>query len=98
MATFLALWEVDHTKIPVDRKERAVGWALLMSLVRQEIEKGLITSWGAFIGETKGYSVFEGSELEVMNSIQQYVPFVIFKVHAIASESQVNEMIKALSG
>ncbi len=98
MGKYLVLWEVDQTKIPIDRKERGAGWGALMGMVRQDIEKGLTTSWGAFVGETKGYAVFEGSELEVMNSLQQYVPFVSFKVHPIASESQVNEMIKALSG
>jgi uncharacterized heparinase superfamily protein len=52
---------------------------------------------GAFVGELRGYDVIEGTELEVMNSMQQYVPFVRFKVHPIASVSQVEEMIKALS-
>jgi len=40
----------------------------------------------------------EGTELEVMTSLQQFVPFCKFEVHPIASESQVNEMIKALTG
>ncbi len=98
MGKYLVLWEVDNTKIPIDAKERGAAWGVLMAMVRQDIEKGLTTSWGAFVGETKGYGVYEGTELEVMNALQQYVPFVIFKVHPVASESQVNEMIKALSG
>jgi hypothetical protein len=28
----------------------------------------------------------------------KYAPFCIFKVHPVATESQVNEMIKALTG
>ena len=98
MGKYLVLWEVDKTKIPIDAKERAAGWGVLMAMVRQDIEKGLTTSWGAFVGETNGYAVYEGTELEVMNALQQYIPFIIFKVHPVASESQVNEMIKALSG
>ena len=97
MARYLVLWDVDQNKIPIDRKERANGWAALMAMVRQDIEKGLTTSWGTFVGETGGYSVNEGTELELMNSLQQYVPFVNFKVHVLASEDQVNEMIKALA-
>ena len=69
-----------------------------MAMVRQDIEKGITKDWGAFVGETKGYAVNEGTELEVMKALQQYVPFCIFKVHPISTESQVNEMIKALSG
>ena len=33
-----------------------------------------------------------------MKTLQQYVPFVMFKVHPIATVSDVNEMLKALSG
>ena len=98
MGKYLVLWEVDQTKIPIDPKERGEGWSFLMAMVRQDIEKGLTKEWGAFLGETKGYSINEGTELEVMTSLQQYVPFCKFDVHPVASENQVNEMIKALTG
>lgn len=98
MARYLLLWEVDQTKIPIDRKGRGAGWAALMNMVRQDREKGLTKEWGVFVGENKGYAVNEGSELELMKALQQYVPFVSFQVHPIASESQVNEMIIALTG
>ena len=98
MGKYLILWEVDQTKIPIDPKERGDGWGLLMAMVRQDIEKGISKDWGVFIGETNGYGVFEGTEVEVMNALQQYVPFCIFKVHPVATESQANEMIAALSG
>ena len=98
MGKYLVFWEVDQTKIPIDPKERGAGWGMLMAMVRQDHEKGLVTSWGAFIGEANGYAVYEGSEIEVMNAMQQYIPFIVFEVKSIASEDQVNEMIKALSG
>jgi hypothetical protein len=98
MPRFIALWEVDPTKIPTSPKERGAGWAALMKMVRQDHKKDLVKSWGAFIGEEKGYAIYEGSELEVMKALQQYVPFVRFQVHAISSEDQVNELIKALTG
>jgi hypothetical protein len=98
VAGYLTLWEVDRTRIPVDPKERGTGWAGLMHLVRQHIEQRLMTSWGAFIGEECGYAVWEGSEVDVMNAMQQYVPFVSFQTHPLASEQQVNDMIRQLSG
>ena len=98
MGKYLVLWTIDQTKIPVDPKQRAQGWRLLMSMVRQDIEKGITKDWGAFLGEENGYAISEGPELEVMKSLQQYVPFCVFNVHPIATEGQVNEMIKALSG
>ncbi len=98
MAKYLILWEVDQTKIPMDPKERGEGWGMLMAMVRQDHEKGTTKDWGAFVGESNGYSIAEGTELEVMQELQQYVPFCTFKVYPIATESQVNEMIKGLTG
>jgi len=97
MGKYLVLWEIDQTKIPADPKERKDAWILFMAVVRQDIEKGIVTDWGAFVGETKGYSINKGSEVEVMKTLQQFVPYCIFSVHPIATEGQVNEMIKALS-
>jgi len=98
MARYLLLWEVDQTKIPINPKERGAGWAALMAMVRQDREKGINKDWGAFLVENAGYTVYEGSELDVMKAFQQYIPFVKFKAHPIASESQVNELIKGLTG
>ena len=98
MGKYLILWEVDQTKIPMDPKERGEGWGMLMAMVRQDIEKGITKDWGAFVGETRGYHVAEGTELEVMAQLQQYVPFCTFQVYPVATESLVNEMIKGLTG
>jgi hypothetical protein len=97
MAKYLLLWEIDTTKVPVSPKERGAGWKVLMEMVKQDIKRGFTKDWGAFVGELSGYAVDEGSEVEVMNALQQYTPFVHFKVHPIASVSQVDEMIKALT-
>jgi hypothetical protein len=98
MGKYLVLWEVDQTKIPIAPKERGEGWGMLMAMVGQDIKKGITQDWGAFVGESKGYAINEGTEIEVMRSLQQYVPFCIFKVYPVATEKQVNEMIKGLAG
>jgi len=54
--------------------------------------------WGAFVGEINGYAVAEGTEVEIGNLVQRYVPFVFFKVQPVASLSQVVEVTKRLSG
>ena len=97
MGKYLLLWEIDATKVPVSPKERGAGWSAFMGMIKEDIKKGLIKDWGAFVGELRGYAVNEGSELEVMNATQKYIPFVHFKVHPVASVSQVDEMNKALT-
>jgi hypothetical protein len=97
MAKYLLLWEIDTTRVPVSPKERGAGWKALMEMVKQDMKKGMTKDWGAFVGEINGYSVAEGTEVEIGNMLQQFAPFVRFKVHPIASVSQVEEVIKALT-
>jgi hypothetical protein len=68
-----------------------------MEMVKQDIKKGITKDWGVFPGEFNGYSVVEGTEVEIMNQTQQYAPFVFFKVHPIASVAQAEDMIKTLT-
>ena len=98
MGKYLITWQIDQTRVPLDPKQRGEGWGFLLSMVKKDIEKKLTIEWGAFIGEASGYTIMEGSELEVMNALQQYVPYCTFQSHPVASVSQVEEMIKALSG
>ena len=97
MGRYLLLWEIDRTRIPVDPKERGVGFNMLLEMVKQDIKKGITKDWGVFPGEFNGYSVVEGTEVEIMKQLQQYSPFVHFKIHPIGSVAQAEEMIKALT-
>ena len=96
MGKYLVLWEVDWTKIPIDRKERGMGWNGLLALVKSDIKQGITKDWGAFVGETKGYSIVEASEAEVGKQLQKYVPFTKFEIKAIATVDQVQEVIDDL--
>ena len=98
MGKYLITWKVDQSKIPVDPKQRGEGWGLLIAMVTQDLEKGIMRDWGAFVGEASGYAIYEGGELEVMKALQQYVPFCVFKAHPLATVGQVNDMVKSLSG
>ena len=97
MGRYLMLWEIDRTRIPVSPKERVAGWKPLIEMVKEDIKKGIIKDWGAFVGEVNGYSITEGTEVEIGNMIQRYTPFVYFNVHPVASVSHVEEVIKALT-
>jgi len=98
MGRYLALWEIDQSRVPVDAKEIAAGWSLLAEMVKQDIKSGITKDYGVFVGETKGYSVLEGTEVEVSSGLTKYAPYVIFKVHALASLAQITEVIKKMAG
>jgi len=96
MAKYLVLWEMDESRIPVDPKERAAGWKALIDIVKKDMSDGLMKDWGSFVGESAGYTIFEGTELELSTRLQQYVPYVRFEVHPVASVDDTGQMIAAL--
>ena len=97
MGKYLVLWELDPTKVPVDPKERAAGWSGLLNMVKKDFEKGTMKDYGAILGESRGYTIFEGSDLDIDITLQQYVPYVKFETHPIRSVSDVEEMLRAMS-
>ena len=97
MGKYFMIWEIDQSKIPISREERAAAWKPMIDMVKQGIEDGLIKEWGNFVGEARGYSVAEGTEVEISSFNQNWVPFVNFKVHPVATVSDVEEMINNLA-
>jgi hypothetical protein len=98
MGKYLVLWEIDRSRVPVDAKERGSAWGLMVEMVKKDLQGGTSKDWGAFVGETSGYAVAEGTEVEVGNLLMQYAPYVSFKTHPIASVAQVGDIIKKMSG
>ena len=96
MPRYLLFWEVDPSKAPVDAKERGAAWSMMLDMIGEDQKKGLMKDWGNFVGELKGYSVVEGTEVEIGRMVQQYIPFVAFTTHAVASMSQVKEVTSAM--
>jgi len=97
MAKYLILWQIDGTKVPANPKERASMWEPFVNMVEQDMAKGISKDWGAFVGELRGYAIAEGTEVEIGNMLQQYVPYVQFEVHPVMATGPVREVIKALS-
>jgi len=95
VAKYLVLWEVDSTRVPVNAKERGTAWLAMVEMVKASIKKGFTKDWGSFPGELNGYSIHEGTELELMTETLQYAPYVKFEVHPVASLAQVEQVIKA---
>jgi hypothetical protein len=98
MGKHLVLWSMNAARIPVDAKERGSGYGVLTDMVKQDIAKGIIKDYGAFPGEGRGYTVVEATYLELMKMTEQYAPYVQFEVHPAASISEVDELIKHLTG
>lgn len=97
MGRYLITWEIDTTKVPVNPKERAALWSPMIDMVKKAIKSGVTKDWGSFLGEMRGYSVAEGTEVEIANLLQQWVPFVHFTTHPIVSLDEMAKVIKNLA-
>jgi len=98
MAKYLLIWEINPNYVSEDPAARGAQWKQFMDMVRQDFEKGITKDWGAFIAEPRGFSVVEGSELEIGILAQQFSPYVTFETHACASVEQTMELLNALTG
>ena len=97
MGRYLMLWEIDESKLPISREERAAAWKPMIDMIKEGIKEGRIKEWGCFVGELKGFSVAEGTEEEIGYFNQQWVPFVSFSSHPIASVEDVEKVIEKLA-
>jgi hypothetical protein len=97
MPKYLMIWEIDASKVPISREERAAAWKPMMDMVKEGIKEGHIKDWGGFVGELSGYSIAEGTEAEIGIFNQQWIPFVNFKCHPIASVDDVAKIVENLS-
>jgi hypothetical protein len=96
MAKFHILWENDMTKMPTDLKELVTLRGKMMNMVKEDFKSGRMKDWGKFAGENSGYVIAEGTDEEIEIATARYVPYVKFKVQAILSASQIEEVFKAL--
>jgi hypothetical protein len=96
MGKYMMFWELNRSLIPVDPQERGQGFSLLLSVVQQDIDKGITKDWGCFVGEGNGYCVVEGSEVDISKMVQQYSPYCKFSSHPVASLDQMNEVMQSL--
>jgi hypothetical protein len=95
MAKYLVLWEMDPARMAGSAKEQGTDWLALTGAVKADMKKGVSTDWGIFTGELRGYAVHEGTEVEIMSTLMQYVPYIKFEVHPVSALAQVELVIRA---
>ncbi len=98
MPKYFMTWEVDPSRVPTDPKERGAMWSGMTEIIKQQMKDGITKDWGCFVGETSGYSVSEQSEISLATEIQQFYPFITFKVHQVMSIDDIAEVSKSLMG
>ena len=98
MGKFFLKWSLDASRVPIDQKERGASYTLLMNMIKDDRENGILHDWGTFPSEGKGYCIVEGSNLDLMKMTEKYVPYVSFEVYPVATILEVDEFLKSMTG
>jgi len=98
MATYHLNWRLDPSRVPADPKERSAAWGLLMGMIKNDREKGVLKDWGAYTSEGRGFCIVNGTQLEMMQMTEQYTPYVQFETHPVSSIDEINELLKLMAG
>ncbi len=93
MGKYLVIWEQVPGAVPTSPKEAGPAILALIEMVEAGMKNGSMKDWGAFLGESKGYT--EGTEVEAITDMLHYAPFLKFEVHPVATVAQVAEAVKA---
>jgi hypothetical protein len=96
MGRYLTMWEADESRIPVNPEERKVGWLGAIEMTKQEMKAGLTKDWGVFLGQTKGFTISEGTEEDVIRETMKYIPYFRFKIYPLVSIEKLEAAIKAM--
>ncbi|MHC4458219.1 MAG: DUF3303 family protein [Planctomycetota bacterium] len=98
MAKYLVKWETDTTKIPDDPQARGELFIKMLEATKQALGNGQVSDWGQFVGGGKGYGIAEGDAVDVFKTLQQWAPYVTFKVQEVLSVDEVTKAVKSMVG
>jgi hypothetical protein len=94
MPKYVALWEMDASRIPADPQQFATLMAKMIDMTKQWLKDHPGAEWGAFIGEGKGYCSADMSAQDVIKVNMMFTPYVHFKVYQAASIKELEEVYK----
>jgi hypothetical protein len=96
MAKYLVLWEMDTSRTPEDPKAKKAQFRGFGETVVKQLKEGAVKEWGLFAGEMCGYTIFEGSTVDLQIFNAMWVPFVKFKAREVMRIDEVNKATEAL--
>jgi hypothetical protein len=96
MAKYMVLWEVDTSRTPADPKAKKAQLLSFGEAVKKQLKEGVVKEWGLFAGEMSGYTIFEGSTVNLHMFTNMWAPFAKFKARQVMTIDEVNKATKAL--
>ena len=96
MARYIMFWEYNTAHCPVDTQEKVKQWLTMTDTIKKMLKSGEIKEYGQYAGETAGYCIVEGNELDVLKLVSHFTPFTKFTEKALLSVEQCEQVWKSL--
>jgi len=96
MAKYMVLWELDTSKTPEDPKAKKAQILGFHDVVIKQLKEGVIKEWGLFAGEVCGYTILEGSAVDVQTYVASWIPFTKSKIKELMAIDESLRSAKAL--
>ncbi len=91
MSRYLVIWESNPSQMSSNPQETAKIMSGAKDWVQQNIDKGMIKSWGAYITGGKGYGVWECSPVDLYKEVQKFTPYFTCEIHEVLSVDELPE-------
>ena len=96
MARYMLFWEYDATRCPLDPKEKVGQWLALTEVVKNQLKNGQIKEWAHYAGETSGFVIVEGTEMDALKVSDSFVPYVKFTSKVLLTIEQCEQVWKSM--
>lgn len=89
MSKYLVIWATNQSEMSANPEEAAKILSGAKEWVQQNIDKGFLKSWGAFLNVTKGYGVWECDPVDLYKENQKFTPYFTCEIHEVLSVDEI---------
>jgi hypothetical protein len=76
-------WKFNPRLIPVTIEERIRLWRRMHESIKTDLREHAVSAWGIYNEVSSGFSIVEGDEESVFESVKKWIPNVVFDIKPI---------------
>jgi len=96
MARYIMFWEYNLGLCPVDPKEKVKQWLTLTEVTKKLLKSGEVKEFAHYAGESAGYCIVEGNEMEVQKLTDSFLPHIKWTTKTLLTLEQCEKVWKSL--
>ena len=94
MGKTLLQWKMKMQNVPLDPAERNKLYIQMAGMIKQDLEKGVLTDWGMYMDGSGGYGVSELSPKDIYSIVLKWATYCSFDAKPVLNTDEVIESAK----